>query len=64
MNLPPNLEKILFQTVKMMKTDVSSDINQEHNRTRNTNWCTCGHCQVIETEITESEGSNISFQSF
>ena len=32
-------------------SDVSSDSNQEHSRKGNTNWCACGHCRAMETEI-------------
>ena len=32
-------------------SDVSSDSNQEHSRKENTNWCACGHCRAMETEI-------------
>ena len=32
-------------------SDVSSDSNQEHSRTRNTNCCACGNCWAMETEI-------------
>ena len=52
MNLPANLKKILFQTVKhFIFSDFSSDNNQELSRKGNTNWCACGHCQAMETEI-------------
>ena len=32
-------------------SDVSSDSNQEHSRKGYTNWCACGHCRAMETEI-------------
>ena len=32
-------------------SDVSSDSNQEHSRKGNTNWCACGHCRAMETEM-------------
>ena len=52
MNLPANLKKIVFQTVKhFIFSDFSSDNNKELSRKGNTNWCACGHCQAMETEI-------------
>ena len=32
-------------------SDVSSDSNQEHSRKGNTDWCACGYCCAMETEI-------------
>ena len=32
-------------------SDVSSDSNQEVSGKGNTNWCACGHCRALETEI-------------
>ena len=32
-------------------SDVSSDSNQEHSRKGNTDWCACGYCRAMETEI-------------
>ena len=51
MNLPANLEKILFQTVKTMKTLLALIVIRSIAEKEILIYCACGHCLAMETEI-------------